>query len=58
MKQSRRGVLPPGASLLDLGCYGRTTVPFAQLGYRVFGIDIAPRMIAGAAREHPSTRSG
>jgi SAM-dependent methyltransferase len=31
-------------------------VPLAQLGYRVFGIDIAPRMIADAAREHPSIR--
>jgi SAM-dependent methyltransferase len=44
--------LPPGARILDVGCgAGREAVGLARLGYRVVGIDIAPRMIARARAE-------
>jgi SAM-dependent methyltransferase len=42
----------PGGRLLDIGCgAGREALGFARLGFRVVGIDIAPRMIE-AAREN------
>lgn len=38
-----------GGRILDIGCGGgREAVGFARLGYRVTGIDIAPRMIDAA----------
>ena len=41
-------------TVLDLGCgYGRTTVPLANMGYRITGIDVVPRMIETAKLEHP-----
>lgn len=41
--------LPPGASVLDVGCgTGQFTRRFAQAGYRVTGIDPAPERIAYA----------
>lgn len=40
---------PPQAEVLDIGCgAGRTTVPLAQMGYRVVGIDLSPAMIRRA----------
>lgn len=40
-----------GGRMLDIGCGGgREAVGFAALGYRVVGIDVAPRMVA-VARE-------
>lgn len=40
---------PPGAQVLDIGCgAGRTTVPLAQMGHRVVGIDLSPAMIQRA----------
>ena len=42
----------PGGRLLDIGCgAGREALGFARAGFRVVGIDIAPRMIE-AAREN------
>lgn len=41
--------LPPQAQVLDIGCgAGRTTVPLAQMGYRVVGIDLSPAMVRRA----------
>jgi SAM-dependent methyltransferase len=41
----RRYFPAPGADVLDIGCgTGRTTVPLAQMGYRVTGIDLSPAM--------------
>ena len=39
-------IMGPGASLIDLGCGpGQNAVRFAQLGYRVTGVDISPTAI-------------
>lgn len=41
------GVVPPGASILDLGCGpGRIAGPLAMLGHRVTGVDNGPSMVA------------
>jgi SAM-dependent methyltransferase len=41
--------VPAAGRVLDIGCGGgREAVGFARLGYRVLGIDIAPRMIQAA----------
>lgn len=41
------GLLPPGASILDLGCgTGRLAEPLARLGHPVTGVDNEPEMIA------------
>lgn len=49
----------PGSSVLDLGCgAGLVSVALAREGYRVYGIDISPRMIEQAlqlAAEHQIT---
>ena len=40
-------VIPPGASILDLGCgTGRIAGPLAAMGHRVTGVDDGPGMIA------------
>ena len=39
----------PGSRILDIGCgAGREALGLARLGYRVVGIDVAPRMIEAA----------
>lgn len=49
--------VPRGGRILDIGCGGgREAVGFARLGYRVVGIDIAPRMIDAA--RHSAARLG
>jgi len=43
--------LRPGAALLDAGCgSGQWAVAFAEMGYRVTGVDLAPEMIVRARR--------
>lgn len=43
--------MPAGAAVLDLGCgTGRHSVPLAQRGYRVTGVDISAGMLAIAAQ--------
>jgi len=43
--------LPPGASLVDLGCgRGRHAIPLSLRGYRVTGVDLSEKML-GLARE-------
>ena len=40
---------PPGASILDLCCgYGRHSIPLAQRGFKVTGIDISEKQIQHA----------
>jgi SAM-dependent methyltransferase len=47
--------VPGGGRILDVGCGGgREAIGFARLGYRVVGIDVAPRMIE-AARQNAAT---
>ena len=44
-------VCRPGDRVLDLACgYGRMTVPLAELGCRVVGVDLCPGMVAAARR--------
>ena len=46
--------LPPKASVLDVACgIGRHSVPLAQRGYRVTGIDISPLYVQ-RAKDHAS----
>jgi SAM-dependent methyltransferase len=41
-----------GSSILDVGCgAGRTTIPLAQKGYQVVGVDLIPKMIAAARQQ-------
>lgn len=50
----RRHFTRPGARVLDIGCgYGRTTLPLWNRGFRVFAVDVVPRMIEEARRGHP-----
>ncbi|SFD06170.1 class I SAM-dependent methyltransferase [Streptomyces aidingensis] len=42
-----RGALPPGASVLELGCgVGRVTHPLVAHGFRVTAVDESPEMLA------------
>lgn len=51
-RTARALALQPGSRLLDAGCgTGQYAIAFAQLGYVVSGIDIAPAMIE-RARQH------
>jgi 2-polyprenyl-3-methyl-5-hydroxy-6-metoxy-1,4-benzoquinol methylase len=44
------GILPAGASVLDLGCgTGRLAEPLAELGHPVTGVDNEPEMLAELA---------
>jgi SAM-dependent methyltransferase len=44
-------ILPLAARVLDVGCgYGRVTLPLAQAGYKVEGIDLAENLIDAARR--------
>ena len=44
--------LPPGASLVDLGCgRGRHAIPLSRRGYRVTGVDLSEKMLGWLARE-------
>jgi SAM-dependent methyltransferase len=46
------GIVPPGSSLLELGCgTGRVAGPLAERGYRVTGIDNGPGMVAALPPE-------
>ena len=43
--------LPPGASVLDLGCgEGRVALPLAEAGFRVVGVDVSEAGIAKLKR--------
>jgi SAM-dependent methyltransferase len=45
---------PPPARILDIGCgTGRTSATFAQLGYRVAGIDLAGSLLRAARHRVP-----
>ncbi|WP_409235767.1 class I SAM-dependent DNA methyltransferase [Streptomyces sp. PA5.6] len=46
-----------GGSVADVGCGpGRITAHLRQLGVDAFGIDLSPRMIEVARRDHPGLR--
>ena len=48
-----------GASVLDIGCgTGRTTIPLHKIGFKVTGIDFAPKMIELAKRIAHKKRIG
>ena len=49
--------LSPGQRILDLGCGGGDQAKvFAQRGYRVVGVDIAPSLVECATSLWPSER--
>ncbi|MCC6444865.1 MAG: methyltransferase domain-containing protein [Armatimonadetes bacterium] len=53
----RRGRLQAGDSLLDLGCgTGRFSIPLAETGLEVFGLDGAPEMIGRAVAKPGAER--
>jgi ubiquinone/menaquinone biosynthesis C-methylase UbiE len=46
------GLLPKNAKILDLGCgYGRLTIPLAEKGYQIEGIDLSAPLIKSAKKE-------
>lgn len=48
--------MKPGEAILDLACgFGRHSLVFSRLGYRVTGVDLNPGFIAEAAAEASST---
>lgn len=48
--------LPPGSRILDLCCgYGRHTLPLAQRGYRMTGLDLSEDLLRRAEAEAQST---
>jgi SAM-dependent methyltransferase len=52
-----REILPPKARVLDVGCgYGRVTVPLAQAGYQIEGLDLAENLIDAARRTADAER--
>ena len=52
LAELHRELVPPGASVLEVGC-GTGTILAALLPVRGLGIDLSPRMIAIAAARHP-----
>lgn len=43
-----------GQPVLDVGCgLGRLTIPLLKMGYNMYGIDVAPNLIARAKKEAP-----
>ena len=45
-------LIPPGSSILDINCgTGIDAIALARRGYKVSGIDLAPKMIERAARK-------
>ncbi|EQB68773.1 MAG: methyltransferase type 11 [Thermoplasmatales archaeon Gpl] len=51
------GILRNGSTILDLACgYGRFSIPLAEYGYTVYGMDITPIFIE-RAREEAKKRS-
>ncbi len=45
------GAFPAGGSLLEIGCsIGQYTVPLAQQGYQMWGMDLSPASVEVAAR--------
>ncbi|MFG2695335.1 class I SAM-dependent DNA methyltransferase [Kitasatospora sp. NPDC051984] len=56
LEQLIKRATPPGDRLLDAGCgTGRSTVAFAERGFRPTGTDISPAMIAIARTTHADT---
>ena len=51
-----KGLLRSGQHILDLGCgYGRYTIPLAEMGFEIDGIDLTPSLVSKArsiAKEH------
>lgn len=46
------GLMRKGSMILDLACgYGRFSIPLAERGYRVYGVDITPAFIDVAQKE-------
>lgn len=43
-----------GQPVLDVGCgLGRLTIPLLKMGYNMYGIDVAPNLVARAKKEAP-----
>lgn len=46
------GIMQKGSRILDLACgYGRFSIPLAERGFRVYGVDITPAFIDVAQKE-------
>jgi SAM-dependent methyltransferase len=48
-----------GGPVADVGCgLGHVTAHPCSLGLTAFGVDLSPRMVEGARRDHPDLRFG